>query len=112
VAHGWVGEEGENVHLATTRGTQKRQHLVDPSEQSGPAPLYRTKALGPLERCPDAAVLRGQHDVIALATLCVVPTRPVGERAEERRDLAPHRGHVGCLSRILLIDEQEFLTPP
>jgi hypothetical protein len=33
---GWVSEEGENVHLATTGGTQQRQHLVDPSEQSGP----------------------------------------------------------------------------
>jgi hypothetical protein len=33
---GWVSEEGENLHLATTRGTQKRHHLVDPSEQSGP----------------------------------------------------------------------------
>ena len=33
---GWVSEEGEHVHLATTGGTQQRQHLVDPSEQSGP----------------------------------------------------------------------------
>ena len=31
---GWVSEEGD-VHLANTGGTQKRQHLVDPSEQSG-----------------------------------------------------------------------------
>ena len=52
----------------------------------------------------DAAVLRGQHDVIALATVRVAPNRPVGERAEERRDLALHRGHVGFVSRILPID--------
>ena len=29
-----ITEEGD-VHLANTGGTQKRQHLVDPSEQSG-----------------------------------------------------------------------------
>jgi hypothetical protein len=34
---GRVGEERENAHLTTTRGTEKRQHPVDPSEQSSPA---------------------------------------------------------------------------
>ena len=33
---GWVSAEGENVHLATTGGTQQRQHLVDPREQNRP----------------------------------------------------------------------------
>ena len=39
--NGRVGEEGEDLHVATTRWAEQRQHLVDASEQHGP-----TKASG------------------------------------------------------------------
>ena len=34
---GWVGEKGEDGHLAAAGGAEERQDLVDASEQDGPA---------------------------------------------------------------------------
>jgi hypothetical protein len=38
---GRIGQEREDPHLAATRGTEQRQHVVDPSEQDGPADSRR-----------------------------------------------------------------------
>jgi hypothetical protein len=33
----WIGEEREDPHLGAAGGTEQRQHVVDASEQDGPA---------------------------------------------------------------------------
>ncbi len=42
---GRIGEEGEDPHLAAAGGTEQRQHVVDASEQDGPADSGRGGAL-------------------------------------------------------------------
>ena len=39
--HGRVGDEGEDPHMAATRGAEQRQHLVDASEQHSPSDASR-----------------------------------------------------------------------
>ena len=113
----WVRRSERDSGRRPGLTTDERERLKDLERENGElkraneilrkASAYFAQA--DLDREPvhvdsDAAVLRGQHHVIALATVRVAPNRPVRERAEERRDLALHRGHVGFLSRILPID--------
>ena len=69
---GWVGEKGEDPHVAATSGAEQRQHLIDAdgahssqgahrrSERFGAAPEAATPPhLGRAESAPQAIELNG-----------------------------------------------------